>query len=80
MTYDPKLVDELLNIIDIHTGRMTSATTAFDAIVKVRETLRPAPPKPREWWVDDTMGVAFSTKFCNSLVHVREVMPDDKWG
>ena len=67
---------------------MTSATTAFDAIVKVRETLRSAPPKPREWWVNvyptmepiayfDLKSAVNGCQRTGKTVHVREVMPDD---
>jgi hypothetical protein len=51
--------------------------------------IKPEPPKPREWWIElspDNLGIYIHSIYptqmngANSLVHVREVLPDEKTG
>jgi hypothetical protein len=92
MTHDPKLVDELLAQVDRYFGNETPDTSRFCYdLIKAREALRPAPPKPREWWLNlypnhpnVITGVHPSYESAKDkighggeTVHVREVMPND---
>ena len=87
MTHDPKLVDELLAAVVLRMKATTinSNDDALMAIMRAREALRPAPPKPREWWLsinghgnhhcyesyDDA--ALWTIKFA-APIHVREVL------
>ena len=90
MTHDPKLVDELIAAIDAYIDPLGSGQELLD-LEKARKALRPAPPKPREWWLNvylDGDGFAYkspedaeeSADYENMIgcFLVREVMPDDK--
>ena len=92
MTHDPKLVDELIAAIDsLRSAPYANGYHAAQAVFSARETLRSAPPKPREWWLNvylDGDGFAYkssedaeeSADYENMIgcFLVREVMPDDK--
>ena len=87
MTHDPKLVDEFLAAFDKYDQW---DDRALGDLIKAREALRPAPTKPREWWLNlgwsgqrgsatahtsEEAAKNWMSVGCE-IVHVREVMPN----
>ena len=85
--HDPKLVDELLAKIDAYMDPLGGSRELLE-LEKARKALRPAPPKPMEWWFnvynDGDAFVYFTPQQAKDnlsedgkTMHVREVMPND---
>ena len=90
MTHDPRLVDELIAKVDAYLAPRGGNRELLD-LDKAYKALRPAPPKPREWWVNvyKTHGeytdclhrskedAGLGLMINGETVHVREVMPNE---